>query len=99
MKAKPPAEAIAAITNDLDGAREAEFDAEAEWYPGIAWTDWLMLRWIRNLPTASYETKNLIYGIQGRRLYKRVAAFSRVEANRQLFEKLDKLSWPEKISL
>lgn len=100
LTAEPPQEVLSVIADDPSAELgEIYSGVDSDWYPGIAWTDWLMLGWIRDLPNSCQESRNLIYGIQRRRLYKRVATFSRSEANRQMFEKLDKLSWPEKVSL
>jgi len=75
-----------------------ESQEETDWYPGIAWTDWLMLRWIANLDNATPLTRNLIHGLQKRRLYKRVATIER-DSHRELVEKLDHLPWPARVNL
>ena len=97
--AKPPQDAIAALVSGGEESETSDLGLGIDWYPGIAWTDWLMLQWIRDLPDSTTESRNLIRGIQRRRLYKRVATFYRGDANRQRFEALDKLSWPDKVSL
>jgi serine/threonine protein kinase len=69
------------------------------WYPGVAWTDWLMLEWIANLPSACTWSRNLIRGIQGRRLYKRVATWPRGGAHDDIIRALEELNWPGRLDL
>jgi HD superfamily phosphohydrolase len=71
---------------------------EKRWYPGISWTDWLMLEWIKSL-SDNPRGIALINLIQKRELYKRVLTIPRNEHNRTLIEALDTLSWPKKIAL
>jgi len=68
------------------------------WYPGIAWSDWLMLKWISDLSNASVQSQNLIRGIQSRRLYKRIATFARNGPYADLIHTLDNLGWQERLS-
>jgi HD superfamily phosphohydrolase/serine/threonine protein kinase len=100
MAAEAPDEVIDVIEHvadsDLD---EIDRVGQINWYPGIAWTDWLMLRWIAGQPDASSQSRNLIHAIQTRRLYKRVATFSRGGFHSSLIEKLDALSWPARVDL
>lgn len=72
---------------------------EREWYPGIAWTDWLMLQWIAELPGATTHSRNLLAGIRRRRLYKRVATFPRGVGNDGLIQKLEDLRWAERLRI
>lgn len=68
------------------------------WFPGISWTDWLMLNWLANL---SYNSRgiNLIEHIQKRKLYKRVFTIPRNDHNIEFIEKLDRLAWPNRVKL
>ena len=77
----------------------SEMCGEAMWYTGVAWTDWLMLRWIANLPQADQKSRNLITGIQSRQLYKRVATLNRGGTHESVIGKLDGLDWPKCIAL
>ena len=73
------------------------------WSPGISWTDWLMLNWLKSLSKSSKaqartEAAALIESIKGRDLYKRVCTISR-GSNKDLVGKLDRLSWLGRIEL
>jgi HD superfamily phosphohydrolase len=70
-----------------------------EWYPGISWTDWLMLRWIANLDDSTAQGRNLIHCLQQRKLYKRIATFERGIEHAELIGKLEDLQWPAKLRL
>jgi hypothetical protein len=96
---EPPKEAITAVEGDEDRNGEGKDHSEEDWYPGIAWTDWLMLRWIAGLPEASPKSRNLVRGIQTRRLYKRIATFVRGGTHSNLIQKLDALTWPGRVDL
>lgn len=98
LVAEPPEQVIAVLTDEKDRKRKENFE-DNDWYPGIGWTDWLMLRWITTLPDASDQCGNLIHGIQTRRLYKRVATFSRGGPHEELIRKLDELQWPDRVDL
>lgn len=78
-------------------AASAPQDGDSDWYPGVAWTDWLMLRWIGALPNASAKSANLVRGLQTRHLYKRIATISR--GGGQDLRALEELSWPARIEL
>jgi len=58
-----------------------------------------MLRWVAGLAEASPKSRNLIRGIQMRRLYKRVATFVRGGTHSNLIQKLDALNWPGRVDL
>lgn len=91
---------LTAISNESGGKVKDDLEQNADWYPGIAWTDWLMLQWIKHLPEASAESRNLIQGLQSRRLYKRIATFSRgVNQWDRIIRKLDELPWTDRVDL
>jgi HD superfamily phosphohydrolase len=94
-----PAEDVLSVVTDREMAGEADAGSQVEWYPGISWTDWLMLRWISRLPASSDRSRNLIQGIQTRRLYKRIATFSRGGTHDSLIQKLDDLGWADRLDL
>ena len=94
-----PPEDVAQALEDAEGGDLPLQPEGAVWYPGIAWTDWLMLRWIAALPASDRRSRALIYGIQGRRLYKRVATLNRGGTNDLLIRKLEELSWPQRVRL
>lgn len=71
----------------------------SQWYPGISWTDWLMLEWIRRLPKSTLQSNALIDGLQSRRLYKRVATFPRGGNHDNMIRKLTELNWPDRLDL
>lgn len=98
MAAEPPQNVLAGILQS--GEREvtqAEPEAVNTWYPGVSWTDWLMLKWIGKLPAASKQSWNLLHGLQVRRLYKRIATFTRGGPHRLLVETLNGLTWPDRL--
>jgi len=96
---KPPDRMMSALSKESERTTHIpEPQEETDWYPGIAWTDWLMLRWIANLENATPLTRNLIHGLQKRRLYKRVATFER-DSHKDLVDKLDNLPWPARVNL
>jgi len=99
--AAEPREHVVTMVRDGTGNGTLNDDASGldEWYPGIAWTDWLMLKWIGDLPRASTQSGNLIRGLQGRQLYKRVAAYARGGAHQNLITQLDSLGWAERVDL
>lgn len=100
LEAEPAEEVITAISNETSGNAKENLERTTEWYPGIAWTDWLMLEWIKHLPVASAESRNLIQGLQSRRLYKRIATFSRgVEQWNRIIRRLDELPWTDRVDL
>lgn len=72
-----------------------------EWYPGISRTDWQMLNWLKNLSKSEQDDRGvaLLDLIQQRRLYKRVHTIQRNKANEDLINRLDALTWPEKVKL
>lgn len=99
LEEEPMDRMMSVLTKQLERTTHVpDPEKESEWYPGIAWTDWLMLRWIANLENATPITHNLIRGLQKRRLYKRVATLER-DSHRELVEKLDRLPWPGRINL
>ena len=98
--AEPPQDIFATLTEPADVRREGTgSDLLDGWYPGVAWTDWLMLRWIGKLPSASAESRNLVHGLQVRKLYKRIATLARGGPHRVLIDALDGLSWLEKLGV
>jgi len=100
LAAEPSEQVIATIADDTGHETDDRDKAEEKgWYPGIAWTDWLMLRWIDGLPNASLQSRKLIHGIQTRRLYKRVATFKRGEVHADLIRRLDELQWLDRVDL
>lgn len=100
LSAQPPDQVIDLISGDSQPPRaEREGTEGTTWHPGIAWTDWLMLKWISELPESSEQSRNLIDALQGRRLYKRVASFDRGGAYDELIQNLERLPWPKKLSL
>ena len=80
-------------------SKKGDEEEKIDWYPGIAWTDWLMLRWIANLEHATPQARKLIHGLQKRQLYKRVATFERNGVYAEMINKLDDLQWPGKLRL
>ena len=70
-----------------------------DWYPGISWTDWLMLDWISNLPNSNEKSINFIYGIKTRNLYKRIATLVSGDAYDDVIEYLKGLDWQDKLNL
>ena len=98
LSAEPPQRVMDAVVSDRETQKAALPDTE-EWYPGVAWTDWLMLQWIANLPDATVQSRNLIGGIERRRLYKRIAAFSRGGPHDLLIKQFEEKRWPEKLEI
>jgi hypothetical protein len=97
---EPPEHVIVAV--EKDNSRRLDNDnsaAETNWYPGIAWTDWLMLRWIEDLPNASAQSRNLLSEIRIRRLYKRIAAYTRNGAHDILIKQLEDLDWSARVDI
>jgi hypothetical protein len=76
-----------------------DMSSSAVWYPGLAWTDWLMLQWISKLSAASENSRSLIRGLQMRTLYKRVATFARGGAYDDLIRALEESDWPDRVDL
>lgn len=102
ITAEPATQAIANIEEELSMLKEFDKAALITWYPGISWTDWLMLRWVANLENASEQSQNLLYGLQKRKLYKRIATFERVDNSpyADLISRLDRLlSWYDRVEL
>jgi HD superfamily phosphohydrolase len=103
LTSQPPDQVVSILSEaDVRSAGRGAKDTSAvppEWYPGISWTDWLMLRWISELPSASGRSRNLIRGIQTRILYKRIAMFARGGAYDDIIRALEELDWPDKIDL
>lgn len=94
----------------LDIIQDARFrtaaKASGRWYPGIAYADWQMLRWIQELPSstgvtgkAADEAVALIDCILRRDLYKRVYALPRSDEEEGLRKNLVRLLWPQRIKL
>jgi len=99
LTAQPPEQVIDAVAEDRNQAVERQLPTSGDnWYPGIAWSDWLMLNWISHLPNASVQSQNLVRGIQSRRLYKRIATFARNGPHGDLIRTLDNLDWQERLS-
>jgi HD superfamily phosphohydrolase len=100
LSAEPPDQVIATVPGDSSGARSGAGATKGmPWYPGVAWTDWLMMRWVGDLPNSSDQSRNLIDGILARRLYKRIAAFPRGAAHEHLIQALEERLWPERLDL
>lgn len=87
------------IENDDLSETSPQINPRVSWYPGVAWTDLLMMEWLKRLPNANEQSRNLIDGIQNRRLYKRVVTFTRGGSQHAIIEKLDSLSWTDRIDL
>ena len=50
LEAQPPDQMMSVLSKESERRTYIpEPREETDWYPGIAWTDWLMLRWIANL--------------------------------------------------
>jgi hypothetical protein len=100
LAAEPPQRVIDAIADDAEryGANQAVQGPE-QWYPGVGWTDWLMLQWIAALPDASPQSRNLIRAIQKRRLYKRIATLARGDSHRDIIARFEEKRWPEKVDI
>ncbi len=100
LSAKPPKKVIDTLGTDDKDLRTMDSSLARDWYPGIAWTDWKMLRWIAELPNASEQSCNLISGLQQRLLYKRVTTFLRNDsAHANLIQKLEERQWPKMVDL
>lgn len=50
---------VPAVINATDQSTNVEPQEKDDWYPGIAWTDWLMLRWIANLEDGKPEGRRI----------------------------------------
>jgi hypothetical protein len=99
LSAEPPEDAVTTVTDNKNEVAQDQSEHETHWYPGIAWTDWLMLQWIRGLPKATLQSSNLITGIETRRLYKRIASFARGDGQPDFIRSLDELDWPDRVGL
>jgi hypothetical protein len=99
MAAEPPDHVLVSTDSGRLKVAGARVATPAKWYPGIAWTDWLMLEWIRTLPGGNVQSRHLIDAIQTRCLYKRIATFARNGTRTMLIRRLDEMSWPDKIDL
>ena len=77
----------------VDSSTGDDVDRPTHWYPGISWTDWLMLQWIRTLPQATQRSEHLLDGLQTRHLYKRVATFGRGSNHDNLIRRLEELNY------
>ncbi len=98
LAAPAPESIISAIEEPTVPTADSD-PAPTDWYPGIAWTDWLMLRWITELPKASDASRGLVHGIQTRRLYKRIASFQRNGSYDDIVQALDSMRWPDLVDL
>jgi hypothetical protein len=96
LSAKPTEKVMDLLVDEE--AVDDTVDFGSDWYPGIAWTDWLMLRWIAELPDGTEQSAHLIHGIQTRNLYKRVITLHHEEHD-TIYTKLVELSWPERVGL
>jgi serine/threonine protein kinase len=99
LAAEPPEEVLDSLVMEDAVEPDQRASKGAEWYPGISWTDWLMLQWIRCLPEGDVRSRSLIRGLETRHLYKRIATFARGGANTNIIRGLDDLSWPDKVDL
>jgi len=97
MESTPPEEVLDTVLSETEGLTTAT--GATKWYPGVAWTDWLMLEWVRGLPSATEHSRALIDGIQTRQLYKRIAAFVRGGPHDSIIHQLEALSWSERIAV
>jgi len=97
LRGAPPADVFEDLAKK-GGVSEVEEPAEGIWYPGISWTDWLMLTWIKTLGD-SPEGAQLINHILKRNLYKRAYTLHRTESNESLLSEIDKSSWPQKVKI
>ena len=98
LAAEPPAVVISTLSDEAQNESEPS-GLSTDWYPGISWTDWLMLEWICGLPDSSIKSNNLIHAIRTRQLYKRVATFNRGGPHDDLIRRLDDLPWPDRVDL
>jgi HD superfamily phosphohydrolase len=96
LNKQPPNQVLEA----LESSKEEKKKPVDNWYPGISWTDWLMLSWLkRELPKPNNKSSMLIDGIMNRTLYKRLAIWDRAH-NSDLVTKLERYhSWPDRIAL
>lgn len=99
LSAEPPEQAMSVLSGFTEVGAEDEESSSARWYPGLAWTDWLMLQWISGLSAATVTSRNLVYGLQTRTLYKRVATFARGGAYDDLIRALEESDWPDRVDL
>lgn len=100
LGAAPPEDALKSLGDEQGPENDGVLlGGEPHWYPGIAWTDWLMLQWIRRLPNAAPRSNSLISGIERRRLYKRIASFGRGDGQPGFVRPLDELAWPDRIRI
>lgn len=97
MRGAPPDDVFEDLT-EKGGVDIGEEPSEGTWYPGISWTDWLMLAWIKTLGDSPEGTR-LINHLLKRDLYKRAYTLNRIESNKSLLSEIDKLSWPQKVKI
>lgn len=93
----PPTDNVFGQIAGAAGKEKARLSTET-WFPGISWTDWLMLNWLKSQSKSS-EALTLIESIQKRNLFKRACTIPRTDSSRELVEQLEKLSWPGRIEL
>jgi hypothetical protein len=98
LLAQPPEDALAAL-GGTQAPDQGDGRTPRDWYPGTAWTDWLMLSWIGGLPCADSTSRHLVQGLRTRRLYKRIATFARRDAHEDIVRALDDRGWPERVEL
>jgi HD superfamily phosphohydrolase len=97
LRRAPPADVFEDLTKK-DSVDEGVGSSEETWYPGISWTDWLMLAWIKTLGDSPEGTR-LIDHLLKRDLYKRAYTLNRVKNNESLLSEIGKLSWPQRVKI
>ena len=69
------------------------------WYPGVSYTDWLMMAWLRdNLPKHTQKSRALLESVCSRRLYKRLVTLTPEDA-RQVLPNIERIGWTKRVSL
>jgi HD superfamily phosphohydrolase len=67
-------------------------------YPGLSWTDWTLLRWIRTWSPTAREAQALLDQLLTRSIYKRVATFH-TDQEKWKLSSLRARSWPARVQL
>lgn len=86
----------------LAGLLVSKREDHSGWYPGLCWTNWLMLNWLKEMTTneQGMQGSALIDLILQRRLYKRVYTIhydDRISETPGLIQKFEALTWPERV--
>lgn len=69
------------------------------WHPGTAWTDYIMLHWLKNLPGIDDRATDLLDRLATRRLYKRVIKLPFEEDPESTTYRIRQLDWGERLEL